>query len=191
MAILFLAVSPIAMAGVDKSGVKPNVLSLPKGAGSVEGLGESFEPQLNTGTSVYSIKIALPPGRAGFAPGLTLSYNAGGGNSEFGIGWSLALPKIQRQTDKGIPTYSDQDVFLYDGEELARLSDQFWRCENEGSFTRFERASDHWVATTATAQNTFSASIIAAAGAGPHVSCGATAILLMKPTPGTWTPAST
>lgn len=134
-------------AAVDKSGVKPNVLSLPKGAGSVEGLGESFEPQLNTGTSVYSIKIALPPGRAGFAPGLALSYNAGSGNSEFGIGWSLSIPKIQRKTDKGIPTYSDQDIFIYEGEELAHLSDETWRCENEGSFTRLVRKPDHWEST--------------------------------------------
>ena len=34
----------------DKSGVSPTTISLPKGPGSVEGLGESFQPTLNTGT---------------------------------------------------------------------------------------------------------------------------------------------
>ncbi|MCB0112407.1 MAG: hypothetical protein KDE53_41065, partial [Caldilineaceae bacterium] len=33
----------------DKSGVKPQVINLPSSPGSILGLGESFEPQLNTG----------------------------------------------------------------------------------------------------------------------------------------------
>lgn len=131
----------------DKSGVKPTVLSLPTGAGSVEGLGESFEPQLNTGTGTYSVKISIPPGRAGFAPALTLAYNSGVGNSEFGIGWALSVPRIARQIDKGLPSYSDQDVFIFEGEELARLSDNYWRSENEGAFERFVRQGNYWIGT--------------------------------------------
>ncbi|MEQ8818920.1 MAG: SpvB/TcaC N-terminal domain-containing protein [Sumerlaeia bacterium] len=147
-AVLAMAMAAVGIAPAqDKSGVKPNVLSLPTGAGSVEGLGESFEPQLNSGTGSYSVKIAIPPGRAGFAPGMTLAYNTGAGNSEYGIGWSLAIPMIQRQTDKGLPAYSDADVFLYQGEELARLTDGTWRCENEGSFVRLRREGLGWVAT--------------------------------------------
>ncbi len=41
--ILFIFISNLTYAGVDKSGVKPSVLSLPSGPGSIEGLGESFE----------------------------------------------------------------------------------------------------------------------------------------------------
>lgn len=44
--IIFLSLATFCFAGVDKSGVKPSVLSLPSGPGSIEGLGESFEPQL-------------------------------------------------------------------------------------------------------------------------------------------------
>src|SRR5688500_17791406 len=71
----------------DKSGVKPSVLSLPSGPGSIEGLGKAFQPQLNTGTATYSVPLKVPPGTAGFAPSIELSYNSGAGNSAFGQGW--------------------------------------------------------------------------------------------------------
>ncbi len=90
-AIIILIISAgLSFAGVDKSGVKPNVISLPSGPGSVEGLGESFEPQLNSGTTSYAVKLKVPPGRAGFAPDLALQYNGGSGNGIFGMGWSLS-----------------------------------------------------------------------------------------------------
>ncbi len=111
----------IALAAVDKSGVRPQVLSLPSGPGSIEGLGESFEPQLNSGTASYAVPLKLPPGRAGFAPMLVLRYNSGQGNGAVGMGWSLNLPIIQRQTEKGLPEYDDtHDRFVYGtGEELV------------------------------------------------------------------------
>ena len=83
-----------AVADEDKSGVKPQVLSLPTGPGSIEGLGESFEPQLNTGTASHSIALEVPPGRAGFAPDLSLAYNSGNGAGMAGLGWSLSLPYL-------------------------------------------------------------------------------------------------
>ncbi|HAB18264.1 MAG TPA: hypothetical protein DCE44_17700 [Verrucomicrobiales bacterium] len=128
-------------AAPDKSGVKPSAISLPSGAGSIEGLGESFEPQLNTGSSSYGVAIALPPGRAGLQPSVRLSYNSGLGNSIVGLGWSLEFPTIKRQTDKGFPTYTDNDVFVFQGEELVPLSNPEgdWRCENESAFQRFRQ----------------------------------------------------
>ena len=59
-----------------KSGVDPQVLSLPSGPGSVEGLGGAFEPQLNSGTSVYAVGLEVPRGRAGMQPKLVLRYNS-------------------------------------------------------------------------------------------------------------------
>ena len=41
-----LSLLPVAVSAVDKSGVTPNTVSLPKGPGSIEGLGEAFEPLL-------------------------------------------------------------------------------------------------------------------------------------------------
>lgn len=145
--LCILAASPVmAGGGVDKSGVKPQVLKLPSGPGSVEGLGESFEPQLNSGTAAYRVPIALPPGRAGFAPELALVYNGGKGNSSIGIGWVLSESSIQRQTDKGLPVYNDaKDAFVNSqGEELVPLENGIYRCENETVFDRFERFGDGW-----------------------------------------------
>lgn len=129
----------------DKSGVKPSVLSLPAGPGSIEGLGKAFQPQLNTGTATYNIPLKLPPGTAGFAPTVELTYNSGGGNSVLGQGWNCTPTlSIDRQTEKGFPRYRDtdqggrlRDVFVFRGEELVPLSDGTYRCENETEFRRF------------------------------------------------------
>ena len=115
--VLGLGVTVIAWgAAPDKSGVKPSTISLPSGAGSIEGLGESFEPQLNTGSSSYGVAIAIPPGRAGVQPRVHLAYNSSTGNSFVGLGWSLEIPCIKRQTDKGFPTYTSADVIIFASE---------------------------------------------------------------------------
>lgn len=142
--VVLLGVVPSTSLGQgppDKSGVKANVLSLPSGAGSIEGLGESFEPQLNTGGSTYGIAIALPPGRATLTPVVRLDYSSYAGNGICGIGWGLEFPSIKRQTDKGFPEYDSGDAFVYQGEELVPLSnaEQDWRAENEREFNRFRR----------------------------------------------------
>ncbi len=147
-AIIILSISAnLSFAGVDKSGVKPNVISLPSGPGSVEGLGESFEPQLNSGTTSYAVKLKVPPGRVGFAPDLALQYNGGSGNGIFGMGWSLSMPCIQRQTDKGLPEYNDTDTFIESGgEELVPVGDGSYRHENESAFMRYARSGEGWTA---------------------------------------------
>lgn len=64
--------------------------------------------------------IATSPGRSGFGPHLSLSYDSNGGNGPFGFGWDLSLPAITRKTDKGLPRYRDMeysDVFLLSGAE--------------------------------------------------------------------------
>ncbi|WP_295587932.1 toxin TcdB middle/N-terminal domain-containing protein [uncultured Lamprocystis sp.] len=146
---LCLALASLLLPGVlwceDKSGVEPQVLSLPKGPGSIEGLGESFEPQLNTGTAAYQVKLAVPPGVNKHQPALALLYNSGYGNSALGIGWRLNVPSIQRQTDKGLPTYTDADTFIHsDGGELVPLGAGLFRPKIEGSFHRLQRVGDGW-----------------------------------------------
>jgi hypothetical protein len=50
-----------------------SVISLPKGGGAVSGLGEKFVPDLFTGSGSCSVPIAVPDGRRGLRPDLTLS----------------------------------------------------------------------------------------------------------------------
>ena len=49
--------------GADAS-VEGSVISLPKGGGAVSGLGETFSPDLFTGTGNFSVPIAVPAGPA-------------------------------------------------------------------------------------------------------------------------------
>jgi len=95
-------------------------LSLPKGGGAIKGIGEKFAANPVTGTGSMSIPLPVSPGRSGFGPQLTLSYDSGAGNGPFGLGWNLSLPSITRKTDKGLPQYHDaeeSDVYLLSGAE--------------------------------------------------------------------------
>jgi RHS repeat-associated protein len=95
-------------------------ISLPKGGGAIRGIGEKFAANPVTGTGSMSVPIATSPGRGGFGPQLSLSYDSGAGNGPFGLGWNLSLPSITRKTDKGLPQYQDtdeSDVFILSGAE--------------------------------------------------------------------------
>lgn len=99
---------------------KPPAVSLPKGGGAIRGMGEKFAANPVTGTGSMSVPIATSPGRSGFGPQLSLSYDSGASNGPFGFGWSLSLPAITRKTDKGLPQYRDaeeSDVFILSGAE--------------------------------------------------------------------------
>src|SRR5437588_12723985 len=95
-------------------------ISLPKGGGAIRGIGEKFAANPVTGTGSMTVPIATSPGRSGFGPQLSLSYDSGSGNGPFGFGWSLGLPSITRKTDKGLPRYEDAaepDTFILSGAE--------------------------------------------------------------------------
>jgi hypothetical protein len=104
----------------DNFRVQAPQLNLPKGGGAIRGIGEKFAANPVTGTGSFTIPIFTSPGRSGFGPELSLSYNSGSGNSHFGFGWSLSLPQITRKTDKGLPRYDDaneSDTFILSGAE--------------------------------------------------------------------------
>lgn len=133
----------------NKSGISSQVISLPQGGGAISGLGESFSPNLHTGTGNFSVPIVLPPGRNGFQPSLQLAYSTGNGNSPFGLGWGLGLPDISRKTSKGIPRYDDAaDTFLLSGAEDLVPVEQVsgmtrYRPRTEGLFARIEHYQDN------------------------------------------------
>src|SRR5438309_9638018 len=106
------------------SGTSEQVISLPKGGGALQGIGEKFSPDLFTGTGNFTVPIALPPGRNGFQPQLNLVYSTGNGNGPFGLGWSVSIPGVSRKTSHGVPRYQDSashldecDTFILSGTE--------------------------------------------------------------------------
>jgi RHS repeat-associated protein len=92
----------------------------------MHGMGEKFSPDLHTGTGNFTVPIAIPAGRNGFQPQLNLVYSTGNGNGVFGLGWSLSIPGVSRQTFKGIPKYDDgKDIFVLSGaEDLVPIEQQ-------------------------------------------------------------------
>jgi RHS repeat-associated protein len=150
-------------------------IALPKGGGAIKGIGEKFAANPVTGTSSLTVPIPTSPGRAGFGPQLSLSYDSGSGNGPFGFGWSISLPSITRKTDKGLPRYNDageSDVYVLSGaEDLvpvleadgSRAEDDVsapgftihsYRPRVEGLFARIERWTNtatgeiHWRSIT-------------------------------------------
>lgn len=144
-------------------------ISLPQGGGALKGIDEKFEVNAANGTASLSIPLPVSPGRNGLSPPLALSYNSGGGNSPFGLGWSVDYPLIQRKTDRHLPRYKsrsktgsknglEEDTFMFSGAEdlvpyLDKQGDQWVRREQEtndafvhqyrprleGGFSRIER----------------------------------------------------
>ncbi len=133
-------------------------ITVPKGGGAIRGMGEKFAANPVTGTGSMTVPIRTSPGRSGFGPQLSLSYDSGAGNGPFGFGWSLSLPSITRKTGKGLPSYDDaveSDEYILSGaEDLVpvlkddgqRWSDEVdgfrvhrYRPRIEGLFARIER----------------------------------------------------
>jgi RHS repeat-associated protein len=133
------------------SGVSEQILSLPRGGGDVRGLGEKFTSDPHTGTGHYRIPIAVPEGRHGLTPAITLSYSTGVGMTPFGLGWSLYPPSLRRKLDKGIPTYDDElDTFVLEGsEDLVSIGNGEYRPRVETAFARIRHmrssTEDHWI----------------------------------------------
>ncbi|NET56082.1 MAG: toxin [Symploca sp. SIO2E6] len=129
-------------------------VSLPKGGGAIQGIGETFQANEFTGTAALSIPIPTSPCR-GFEPQLSVEYSSGSGNGTFGLGWSLAIPNISRKTSKAIPKYDDTDTFLIsNAEDLVPQKEETrtvegigyrvitYRPRVEGLFAKIERWSN-------------------------------------------------
>ena len=97
--------------------------SLPSGGG-VGGLGETFAPDLSTGTGTFAVPLDLPHGPNDSRPRLALHYDSGSGNGVLGVGWSLPLPRLLRSTMVGRPRYDDSDTIVLEGAgPLVRADD--------------------------------------------------------------------
>jgi hypothetical protein len=107
-------------------------------------------PDMFTGAFSHSVSIAIPPGRKGMQPNVSLTYRSSNGNSWVGVGLSLNPGHIIRSTRLGPPTYNDtQDTFYFVSEagttELVHLVDNLYQAKIESSFTKFfKEADDSW-----------------------------------------------
>lgn len=82
------------------------------------------------GSANYSIPIALPPGRKGMQPNISINYSSKGGNGIAGMGWNVSgfsslhrCPQTLEQ-DGQIRTvdYSMNDRLCFDGQRLVATS---------------------------------------------------------------------
>jgi len=114
-------------------------------------IGEKFAANPVTGAGSLSVPIFTSPGRSGFGPSLSLSYDSGSGNGAFGFGWNLSLPSITRKTSKGIPKYQyagdKSDVFILSGAEdlvpvFRKDENGVYEKDGDGNFVIDERPHD-------------------------------------------------
>lgn len=80
------------------------------------------------GAKCYNVPIEIVPGRLGFQPNISLSYNSQAGNGVMGIGWSISgLSSIERVNKNvffdgknEVPDLSADDAFVLDGVRLIK-----------------------------------------------------------------------
>ncbi len=114
--------------------------SLPQGGGAVFGLGETYTPDLSTGSGTYSIKLDTPNGPNDIGPRLALRYDTATGNGPFGLGFALPLPRLLRSTSQRFPRYDDTDHLVLEGAgELMRLPGGAYRPQVDGGAWRAEQ----------------------------------------------------
>jgi RHS repeat-associated protein len=129
--------------------------SLPAGGGAVSGLGETFTPDWSTGGGSFAIRIDTPNGPNDIGPRLRLRYDVGQGNGPFGLGFTVALPRLVRSTAHGYPRYDDTDPLMLEGAgELARVPGGFrprvdggaWRVSAQGDgFRLLDREGNRYL----------------------------------------------
>ena len=138
--------------------------SLPSGGGAVSGLGETFTPDLSTGGATFTIPLDLPNGPGDIGPRLRLSYDSSQGAGAFGLGFTIAVPRLLRSVAHGIPRYDDTDALMLEGAgELVRTASGgyrpqvdagAWRGQADGDgFTCLDRDGNRYtLGTTAAAR---------------------------------------
>lgn len=105
------------------------------------------------GDARVSLPIRLPEGRGAHTPTLGIAYSSGGGNGWLGLGWDLAISRVEIDTRFGVPTYApdEEPRYLLDGEALVPTDEtegpgceggapgRRYRSRVEGAFTHILR----------------------------------------------------
>jgi RHS repeat-associated protein len=117
-------------------------------------------PLLNkaNGGLVYDYPIQIPPGRNGFQPNLSLHYDSQDikiENADFGYGWSIGIPYIERVNKAGENNlYSGSSTMAFfesslSGElvPVASSSTSFIPRVDNGSFLQYTFSGNQWTVT--------------------------------------------
>jgi RHS repeat-associated protein len=150
-------------AAAASSGGSAASLGLPGGNSSVPGANDllNFQTDLFTGRFSYSVPIVVAPGRQGSEPKLALTYNSAAGNGWCGVGWSLEVGFIERDTKKGIPVkwglrnpiqeYDDSGGFIFNlggaNGSLVNVGGNEYRNEIDRDFLKFKLYENYWEVT--------------------------------------------
>jgi len=111
---------------------------------------KSYQTDIYSGKASFAIPIALPPGRVGMQPNVTMQYYSGAGNGWCGVGWTLDLGSIQRNTKNGTPKYNSSDEFFatINGaqEELVQVkySTTEYKAEINAAFRKYVFNGVYW-----------------------------------------------
>ena len=108
----------------------------------------------NMGDASFSFELAVPAGRRGMQPQISVSYSSGGGNGIMGKGFDVSYGStITTDTRFGLPKYDTHDTYILDGillEEKTRKGDEItYKPLKETSFSRIKRfmSDNHWEVT--------------------------------------------
>ena len=119
--------------------------SLPSGGGAIGGLGETFAPDLSTGTATFHLPLDIPNGPNDIAPRLGLQYDSGRTNGPFGMGFALPLARILRSTANRFPHFDESDTLMLEGAgEVLVLPGKRYRLQVDGGLWNIEAEGDEF-----------------------------------------------
>ena len=108
----------------------------------------------NMGDASFSFELAVPAGRKGIQPQISISYSSAGGNGIMGKGFNISYgSSITTDTRFGLPKYKTEDTYMLDGillEEKTRKGNEItYKPLKETSFSRIKRftSDNHWEVT--------------------------------------------
>ena len=82
------------------------------------------EPESNAqGTAEVTYPVAIPFGRNGLQPDVSLSYSSMNGNGILGYGWSMSQPAVTIDTRWGVPRYDatyETEIYTVNGQHLVQ-----------------------------------------------------------------------
>ena len=111
----------------------------------------------NIGDASFSFELAVPCGRRGMQPQVTVNYSSASGNGIMGKGFDINYgSSITTDTRLGLPNYGANDRYMLDGillsEKSRKENEIIYQAQKEASFNRIVRHgagtdSDCWEVT--------------------------------------------